>query len=108
MSDNNLINLGEGKIKSEMIGSYINDMFQAFKPGSLIITKNKEMYVTVIQVVNCYSSDENYFASIQVFTSEGDTSIYLVIFDKENNKFILNNRKQYSEIVEIINYNSKT
>ena len=107
MSDKDLIDLGKGQIKSDMISSYASDLFKDFKPGSLIVTKNKSMCVTILQVISCYSNESGAFASIQVIDTEGSVSIYLVIFDEEGDRFILNNLKQHSEIIEIIKNNSK-
>ena len=107
MSDKDLIDLGKGKIKSDMISSYASDLFKDFKSGSLIVTKNKSMCVTILQVVNCYSTEAGSFASIQIIDTAGSVSTYLVIFDQEGDRFILNNLKQHSEIVEIVKNNSK-
>lgn len=107
MSDKTLIDLGKGKIKSDMISSHASDLFKPFKSGCLIITKNKSMSATILQVIDCYSNDTGAFASVEILTQSGTPTTNLIVFDEKNNKFILNNLQNRSEIIEVVSNDSK-
>jgi len=81
MSNDNTIDFGSGRIKSDLLDSFSDEVFKDFKSGSLIITDDKSVSLALLAVIHTSKSGEDFIATISVMTTEGEICAMPVIYD---------------------------
>lgn len=102
MSNDNLIDLGEGKIKSAMIKSFYEEVFKNFIPGALIITEDASMCATVVEVIEVFGNSDFAFGNFYAMTTSGMVSAIFVSYHYSSKEFILD-YKSTSKIIKVLN-----
>ena len=104
MSNNNTIDLGSGIIKSDLLDSFSDEVFKDFQAGSLIITDDKSMPLTLLAVIHTSKSGEDFIATTRVVTTEGTICAMPIIYDSSLDCFWIhtfgNRRNLIKEIIK--------
>ena len=102
MSNTNLLDLGEGKIKSDMIKSFYEEVFKDFIPGALIVTDDPSMCATIIDVVEIFGNADFAFGNFYAMTALGIVDTIFVSYHYSSKEFTLD-FKGISKIKKVLN-----
>ena len=101
MSNDNLIDLGKGKIKSDMIKSFYEEAFKDFIPGALIVTEDSSMCATIVDTVEIFGNKDFAFGNFYAMTTSGMISVVFVSYHYSSKEFVLN-YKGMSKIKKVL------
>ena len=102
MSNDNLIDLGEGKIKSTMIDAFHKEVFKDFIPGALIVTEDSSMCVTIIDIITIFGNKDFAFGNFYAMTTSGTVSNIFVSYHYSSKELVLD-FKGRSKIKKVLN-----
>jgi hypothetical protein len=89
MSDGNLVDLGKGKIKSNMTKSFHEEIFKDFVPGALIVTEDASMCATIISVIEVYGNTDFAFGNFYAILASGIVSAIFVSYHYSSMNLVL-------------------
>lgn len=94
----------KGKIASQNIrdNSAPELFFKDIKPGTLIIAEDNQLTSTVIDILNCVSTQTSIFMTVVSSNKSGLDNKCILIYDLTNGKYSISNASKISTIKEII------
>ena len=101
MSNSNLIDLGKGKIKSNMTKPFHEEIFKDFVPGTLIVTEDASMCATIMSVIEIYGNSDFAFGNFYAISTSGIVSAIFVSYHYSSMKFVLDS-KGASKVKEVL------